>query len=538
MLFDKKIAIEGCVLKRMACLLASLCVFCMSSLCADNHQQTAADSGRDQVAAARKVMLRDLITGKAVLGKKADAAVTRDWRRRNVRKVMQSRRPGDKAWIDGCTEQFLAGDGSCYEKIATEPVVVPGGPSKRPLVSKPGIIQGISGDPFYYFGATPSLAASVGMLLLQKWGEEPLPLCTISLVKPGIGLTALHCWEQVHGGDSLKVFFPYEGIRDVNLDTVKPFELSQQQSHANLAVFQPEVDLVYMEFNKPYTFISPESVATGITVVPDSEGTVMGYGFNVEDQFDYGISREATVPLRSCVAGDSEDSSEQEITGQYLCFSYDPNDPDRIAMMAYDSGGPMFQSVVVTGTQVELARAIIGVAKGGKGVDVDGSGLAQAVYLNLGDPFYQPWLTSHVSSSATTTNSEYQLIEVLAEDPVMTMSPFTDQVDYTFNISTLARELIFTMNHQPGPEMFPDNLDLQLPSTSKPDCIQLPTVEVCRIRCPQSGVFELSVGWGTLEEPDGTPFTAQHDVEYQMTAVSLLGSKNDMKCTGDGQDGM
>ena len=197
----------------------------------------------------------------------------------------------------------------------------------------------------------------------------------------------------------------------------------------------------------------------------------------------------------------------------------------------------MFQSVSLAGTQVDLPGDIIGVAKGGKGVDTGGSGLAQAVYLNLAHSLYQPWLTSHISSAAATTNSGYQLINVLAEEPAGIISPFTNQVDYTFEISTLARELIFTLNHQRGPEMFPDNLDLQLPGKPKPDCIQLPTVEVCSIQCPQPGSFELSVGWGILQDPDGTPFTAQHNVAYQMTAIALIGGKNDGQCVGNAPGG-
>jgi hypothetical protein len=502
-------ATDGTCIKVLLSLVICLCIFTASLTRADEHHQPATLRDIAQPVTANRIAVRDPQVRRAVLGKKADAATAKTWRMRNIERILEVKRPEDPVWVKSCSEKVSDGDLSCL------------GPDEIELIE--------SSSPLT--NATPSLASSVGMLLLQKPGKKPMPLCTISLVQANAGLTALHCWNEVHGGGSLKVFFPYEGIRDVDLDTVKPFELSTQQLDADSAGMQPEIDLVIMEFSKSYTIIPPEPVVTGTAVVPGSKGIVIGYGFDVEDQFDHGISREATVYVDSCIPQDAGALPAQTIEGKQICFSFDPEDPTSIAMMGFDSGGPMFQVEPTTGSQVELPGDIIGVAKGGRGVDTGGSLLGQAVYLNLADPFYQPWLTTSIASSGTAASTDYS---VLGEEPAGTISPITAQVDYRFEgeneIPKLARELIVTLNHQPGRERFPDNLDLQLPHVPQPGCTRLPTVEVCSVQCPKPGPFEFSVGWGDLWRPDGRTFVAQYDVEFQMTAIVLLGEKNDGEC--------
>lgn len=490
----------NCVRKEKIMLLAAVFFFTWAGLLwADNHLRRADPRDTTRTIAADSVAVRDRITQEAVLGRRASAEDTEEWRRRNIQKVIQAQRPGNKAWIRACTENVLAGDNSCTDEI-------------------PGFTQSSAGMK----AAAPSLASSVGMLLIQKPNKSPMPLCTISLTKANAGLTARHCVDQVHVGDSLKVFFPYEGIRDVDMASINRFELSQQLA-ANLPSSVPEDDLAMVEFNNPYTIISPEPLDAGSTAASGGKGIVVGYGFDNEDEYDHGIKREASVFLSPCDPQGTGGAATQAIERRKLCFSYDQANPDSIAMMAFDSGGPMFQK-----DSEGKPGNVIGVARGSRLVDTADSDSGRSVYVNLTDPYYQTWLAESNPSSSV-PRSEISFEDLKSEEAGY-ISPLS-QVDYPLDIPELARELIFTLNHQPGPERFLNNLDLQMPQGQELECTRLPTVEICTIKCSFPESFTFTVGWGELKRSDGRPFNAQYDVGYQMTAIALLGTKDDGICT-------
>lgn len=498
-------------------LVTLFCVLNTNVFSADNHRQLATRVDQDQAAPVHAASFKSGRLAQVVPSINAESKATENWRRRNIRKAFRKRSLGSETNINTCLEKILAGDDNCQEE----------GISLADLTTSSGALR----------ASTPALASSVGMLLIERPGKQAVPLCTVSLVQPGTGLTALHCWKQVHAGDVLKVFFPYEGIREVDLDNIEPFEIPRQQSCVDPEGTQPEIDMVIMRLQgAPYSIITPEPVTQGPVQVQGSKALVAGYGFDVESDDDHGISRKAVVYLNSCEPQDAGSDDTQDILGAQLCFSYDPEDPDTVAMMGYDSGGPMFQLKSDGEAQAELRGDIIGVAKGGG----TGSLYGQAVYLNLADTFYQPWLKAKLDSSEAIASMDV-LFDVLSEDPAGLISPLTDSVSYRFEgenkVSDLARELIITMNHQPGPEMFPNNLDLRLGDGIEPDCTRLASVEECRIQCPQPGVFEFSVGWGNLEEPDGTPFSPRYEVEYQTTTIVVRGSRNDGLCSDSASTG-
>ena len=361
-----------------------------------------------------------------------------------------------------------------------------------------------------------ALASSAGMLLNATPGGTVMPWCTVSLTRPNTVLTAYHCVTSTHAGDTLKVFFPYEGLREIDLASIEPFCPESQKSgipNEPIGCSTRTDDLVILKLSAPYSLLQPlkPGQASGTTI--GSKGSIAGFGFHDEDLFEYGIKHEGEILLDHCKDESIPVTASSTNQSRALCFRFDWSIPGEVGIGPFDSGGPMFYIHEETGEKM-----IIGVARGSRSIYDSVGDVRLAKYVNLTDPFYQKWLAEKVFSG-NFTPSPFS-IEILSTDEVRNLDPRT-QVDFTFNIKRLASRLILTLNHEPGPSMFPNNLDLKLPDSLQATCDKYDSVEVCSVENPAAGTYRVSVVWGKQCRSDGKCRDPIYDAAYQMTAIAL-----------------
>ena len=111
-------------------------------------------------------------------------------------------------------------------------------------------------------------------------------------------------------------------------------------------------------------------------------------------------------------------------------------------------------------------------------------------------------------------------IEMLAEDEVQILRP-KSSANYTLDIGESSIRLILTLNHDPGPSMLLNNLDLRLPDNLEASCERHASVEVCAVENPPAGTYQVSVGWGKQCGLDGKCTDPNNNVAFQMTAIAL-----------------
>jgi len=364
--------------------------------------------------------------------------------------------------------------------------------------------------------AHTALASSAGMLLNASPGGKVMPWCTVSLTRPDTTLTAYHCVTSIHTGDTLKVFFPYEGLREVDLASVQPFCLKPRKAgkpNQPIGCSTRTDDLVILKLSEPYSLLQPLKPGRDTDTIIGSKANIAGFGYRDEDSFEYGIKHQGEILLGHCRDGSNSPENVSKDHGRALCFRFDWSIPGEVGIGPFDSGGPMFHVNEKTGKKI-----IIGVARGSRPIyDTDGD-VRLAKYVNLTDPFYQKWLAKEVFSGSFIP-SPFS-IEIIATDEVQNLSPGT-QTDITFDIKSLASRLILTLNHEPGPSMFPSNLDLKLPDNLQATCDRYDSVEVCSVENPAAGTYRVSVGWAKQCTSDGKCTDPIYDTAYQMTAIAL-----------------
>jgi hypothetical protein len=369
------------------------------------------------------------------------------------------------------------------------------------------------------------LASPAGLLLNASPGGSAVPWCTVSLTRPDAVLTAFHCVTSTHSGDTLKVFFPDEGIREVDHESIEPFCLEsdragKQQVPKGCSAWTD--DLVILGLSTPYSLIQPFKPGNASAAGPGSTGAIAGFGYQDTNLSRYGIAHQGEIVLSDCVShGDPADSASED-HGRALCFLFDGSKPAETGIGPFDSGGPMFSTDEKTGE-----RTLIGIARGSEVVSGSNGDLRMAKYVNLTDPFYQHWLAEEAFSGnfVPAANS----IEKLVGDEVQNLEP-GKKADYTLEIRESSSRLILTLNHDPGPSMFPNNLNIQLPDSLEASCERHASVEVCSVENPPAGAYRMSVGWSEQCTLDGKCTDSVYEAAYQMTAIAVY--DNPAEATG------
>ena len=361
-----------------------------------------------------------------------------------------------------------------------------------------------------------TLASSAGILLNASPGGKVMPWCTVSLTRPDTILTAHHCVTSTHTGDTLKVFFPYEGLRDVDLASIKPFCLDSRESgkpNKPIGCSTRTDDLAILRLSSPYLLLQPSKPGKTSDTTVGSKGSIEGFGYQNDNSFGYGIKHEGEVLLDHCNNDSKPFAASSADQGRALCFRFDWSIPGEVGIGPFDSGGPMFHLHEETGEKV-----ITGVARGSRPIYSTTGDVRLAKYVNLTDPFYQKWLAQEVFSESFILSP--LSFEKLSTDEVRNLVPGI-QADFTFDIKERASRLILTLNHEPGQSMYPNNLDLKLPASLQANCDRYDSVEVCSVENPAAGTYRVSVVWGKQCRSDGKCTDPIYDAAYQMTAIAL-----------------
>ena len=360
------------------------------------------------------------------------------------------------------------------------------------------------------------LTSSAGMLLNTSPRGGVLPWCSVSLIRPDVVLSANHCVTSTHSGDTLKVFFPYEGIRDIDTESIRSFCSGSDKARGpnNSGGCSAWIDdLVIIRLSTPYSFLKPLKIGSASATGIGSKAGIACFGIEGANQSRYGIKHEGEMVISHCDHHGETANSDSVDSGRVLCFQFDRSIPGETGIGPFDSGGPMMSVNKDTGEET-----LIGVARGSLVIPGSTGDVRMAKYVNLTNPFYENWLVREVFSG--TFNEPPLSVEKLITDEVRNLSP-NEQADYSLDIRPSASRLIFTLNHEPGPSVFPNNLELQLPDKLKAMCDRYSSVEVCSVKEPAAGTYRVSVGWDMQCDLDGRCRNPVYDVVYQMTAIAV-----------------
>jgi hypothetical protein len=352
-----------------------------------------------------------------------------------------------------------------------------------------------------------ALVHPAGLLLNGSPGGQMMPWCSASLTRPDAVLTAFHCLSSIHSGDVLKVFFPYEGIREVDMNRIQPFCFESDRVEE---LFGPQGcssrtdDLVVLGLKQSYSLLSTLKPAKQPTAGTGTVATVSGFGYQDTTLSIYGVAHGGNTVISECGPDDR---------GRALCFRYDTTDPRDTEIGPFDSGGPMYTVDPATGEQ-----SLVGVAVGSEPVDGSGGTVQLARYVNLTDPYYRVWLAEEAFSE-NVSPAPY-VVETLVRDNVRELQPGQEAV-FALSIGESSKRLLLTLNHDPGPSLSPKNLDIQLPDSLEAACERHASVEVCTVENPPAGSYRFSVGWGESCSSDGVCRDSVNNSAYQVTAVAL-----------------
>lgn len=352
-----------------------------------------------------------------------------------------------------------------------------------------------------------ALVHPAGLLLNGSPGGPMAPWCSVSLTRPDAVVTALHCLSSTHSGDVLKVYFPYEGIREVDMDRIQSFCVESditEEKHGPKGCYSWTDDLAVLGLKQPYSLLKPLKPSKQSKVSPGSVVAVSGFGYQDTTLSSHGVAHGGIAVISDC--GPNEQ-------GRTLCFRYDTTDPGDTEIGPFDSGGPMFTIEHATGE-----THLVGVALGSEPVEGSGSTVQLARYLNLSDPHYKDWLEREAYSRSG-MQTEY-LIETLVKDDVLELRP-GQKAEFAIVVGVSSRRLLLTLNHDPGSSRAPSNLDLQLPDSLEAVCERHANVEACTVENPPAGSYRLSVGWGESCNANGACAEPIRNSICQVTAIAL-----------------
>jgi len=339
----------------------------------------------------------------------------------------------------------------------------------------------------------------VGMLLKGSPDESFWPHCTITLTRPDAVLTARHCIKNLHGYN-LKVFFPFEGIREIATDRISVF-CEQFNDDCSKRID----DLAVIELSTPYTILSTATLGGASDLDMVTEKTVVGFGLDDGSLSDNGIKREGQVMLNDCerCAQLSTPGDNTSIDYRSLCFDFttdksDDNALNLIGSQRGDSGGPMLD----VGCQ---SSSIIGLARGTSWA-CSNRDHREIKFVDLTNIHYQAWITGAFCDPPCETKPGNAVVLLKIESAKLDRDDIQD--DYQINIPPGAKKLIVTMNHEVGgwdPE--PSDLDILL--SIKAECMRYTGVEVCTVDKPVAGSHTVSVK------------RIHKQAAYQLAAVAL-----------------
>ena len=192
-------------------------------------------------------------------------------------------------------------------------------------------------------GALTAEHPAVGALLVGTSPETATTACTATLVGCQTVVTAAHCvcpgtGKTCKSSDvppGLVVYFPHAGFFTIDAVRVHP---DYEFPTADVAVLQLATIVTGIEPLLPNYVDAPPF---------DSEGTIVGFGWETAATRDGGLKREGTVSTAPCTGDVSDDTS--------ICWEYDGVGADTCGP---DSGGPL---LIDLGEGAMLA----GVASGG-----------------------------------------------------------------------------------------------------------------------------------------------------------------------------
>jgi len=363
-----------------------------------------------------------------------------------------------------------------------------------------------------------ALHPSAGLLLNTSPGGHLRPWCTVSLISPDLALSAYHCVTSTHTDDELKVFFPYEGLRDVLSSEIKPFckVKDEQGSSYDSEVCSPSAgDLVVLKLSSPYLYLQPTRIGDKSSLVKVDRVHIEGFGIHTAKLDEYGVKHCGDVYLSEC--GDPGQSGIEDKSylreGSEICFLFDETDKAQTRIGPFDSGGPMFLT-----RQDSDERTLVGVAIGTQRYEGKGDDLRKAKYLNLTYPPYRRWLVSQLPAGEIIPSSN--LLDVLQVDSVRYLKPGSED-NFLLEIHKWSTSVLITLNHAPGPEMFPNDLMLIVPDDLSPICERHATLEVCLLKKRGPGSLLISVGHGKSCGEDGICSDSLYKTAYQLTAVAI-----------------
>jgi hypothetical protein len=324
------------------------------------------------------------------------------------------------------------------------------------------------------------------------------PHCTVTLIKPGIALTARHCVQGLHGL-KLKLFFQFEGFREVDSSQILIF---CNQTDANCSRHLD--DLAVIKFPVPLAIVSSASMSELSKMNSRTVATIVGFGGSDTYVSDNGIKRSGNVMLSECGSCRSTGAPPKWTTGfpSTICFdstvrTSNTESVNWVSSQPGDSGGPML-------FYDQGFHQLIGLARG-TGWACSDEAHSESRFVNLLDPRFQEWL-SGISSDSNSISSKASRNEVLLAVE-SAMLDHEDPIDrYELEIGPLASKLIVTMNHSVG-GWNPAPADLDLLMEVNTDCTRFVGAEVCSIKNPTSGIVSMRVQ------------RVHRQADYQLTAV-------------------
>jgi hypothetical protein len=342
---------------------------------------------------------------------------------------------------------------------------------------------------------------AVGVLLGSSNFDTASLRCTGTLIGCETFLTAGHCVEGDLDPTHYGVFLQHAGF----------FTVASVALHPDYGF--PVADLAVLKLAVPVTGFGGMPLNTTVDPVPDTTGTIVGFGRTGGSNYDYGVKRHGKVVTTAC-SGDISDTT--SVCWDFLSPLGDPGDNSNTCNG--DSGGPLF---IDFGAGLTLA----GVTSGGSGANclpVDNSFDADVYY-------YAAWIAGEAGADlgASVCGATPQIgdaeTSVYAGDG--TLSSGNPQGVHAFTVPAGTVELRVTMN---GSEAGSNDFDLYVKAGSAPTTLNFD--------CKADGINQ----YGACAFANPAPGTWYAMInryagsgEYQVTAVSF-----GVDCTNPGSDGL
>ena len=398
-------------------------------------------------------------------GSAADPLLT-EWRRTKTRNLWNTVYPGAPI-SDSALDDLLAG------KLA-----LPG------EISRHGA---------FYLSGSPRLPLSPAGVLLAGLNDRFWPVCSVVLTRPDTALTARHCLAGRAGDRPMKVYFPYEGIRDVAPGSfTTPCGDIERPCPSDLAAFH---------LTSPYRFIPLATQAAQHRAGPGTSVLALGYGPSNPALADSGLLHGSPVLLDNCQCGDKITSPKRQ-----RCFAVRTGAStaplQQFANLQGDSGGPMF----APGDD----HALVGIANGIER-NCHGKDMFEGRYADVRKAPERDWLAMQFCEKSCPERPVPNFRVLLQID--LAYSGENVESGHAIDLPAGTSGLTITLNHEVHgfhPEPGAD-LELLLPPTLDGECFRYHGVEACTIRHPAPGQYMIGVRAMT-----GNP-------AYQLAVVSISG---------------